>query len=333
MKERLAGWWEVENNNIRCVLCPEKCLIYEGKTGLCKVRKNIDNKLYSLVYGKPIAMNIDPIEKKPLYHFLPGTNVFSIGTYGCNMQCKFCQNWDISQKNIQKIEYEIEYYSPEQIVDLAIKNSCDSIAFTYNEPTIFGEYVLDIAKLARRENLKTVMVTNGYIMPKARNEIYKYIDSANIDVKGFTENFYKSFTGASLKNVLNTILYLKKENIHIELTTLLIDGKNDNEFDLRNEFNWISENLGNDIPLHLSAFYPAYKMLDENRTRIKSLKKAKQIAKESHLNYVYIGNIAGVDNNTYCDNCGEIIINRSGLSTKIIQKNRCKCGKEIKIIT
>lgn len=332
MKEKLAEWWKLKSDGILCNLCPHKCLIKSDKSGLCKVRKNIDNKLYSLVYGKPATMNVDPIEKKPLYHFLPGTPSFSIGTFGCNMQCKFCQNWDLSQRDMKNLEFTVDYYSPDKIVKLVMDSDCRSIAFTYNEPTIFGEYVIDIAKLAKKNNIKTIMVTNGYILPEARSEIYKYIDAANIDIKGFTEKFYKSFTGGSLKNVLDTILYLKKENIHIEVTTLLINGENDNKNDLKREFSWINENLGSDVPLHLSAFHPAYKMKDQEMTTLPSMQNAYQIAKESGLNFVYLGNVMGVDNNTYCSKCGKLIINRSGYSTRIKQTNKCKCGENIPII-
>ncbi len=325
LKKQLASWWKNESDGIRCYLCPWKCLIKEGEVGICKVRKNISDNLYSLVYGNPIAINIDPIEKKPLYHFLPGTSVFSVGTYGCNLQCKFCQNWNISQKYFDD---KIKYYSPSEIVELAIKSKCKSIAFTYNEPTIFGEYVIDIAKQAKKNNIKTIMVTNGYILPEARMEIYKHIDAVNVDVKGFTESFYKSFTGGKLKTVLDTLLYLKNENIHIEITTLLINGENDNKIDLKNEFDWINNMLGSDIPLHLSAFYPNYKMNNYPSTTIESMQNAYDIAKNSGLKYIYLGNVLDVDNNTYCSKCGEIIINRSGYSTKIIQKNKCKCGKE-----
>lgn len=331
-KQQLANWWKKENDGIRCYLCPWKCFIKKDEIGICKVRKNISNKLYSLVYGKPAAMSVDPIEKKPLYHYLPGTTSFSIGTFGCNMQCKFCQNWDLSQRDMKNLEFEIDYYSPDKIVELAMNNNCRSIAFTYNEPTIFGEYVIDIAKLAKKNNIKTIMVTNGYILSEARSEIYNYIDAVNIDIKGFTETFYKSFTGGSLKNVLDTILYLKKENIHIEVTTLLINGENDNENELKREFSWINENLGSDVPLHLSAFHPAYKMKDQEMTTLPSLQNAYQIAKESGINFVYLGNVMGVDNNTYCSKCGKLIINRSGYSTKIKQTNKCECGENIPII-
>jgi len=331
-KQQLARWWKKENDGIRCHLCPWECFIKENETGICKVRKNISNNLYSLVYGKPVAMNIDPIEKKPLYHFLPGTSSFSIGTFGCNMQCKFCQNWDMSQRDMENLEFEIDYYSPTEIIDLVIKNNCRSIAFTYNEPTIFGEYVIDIAKLAKKNNIETIMVTNGYILPEARSEIYKYIDAANIDIKGFTEKFYKSFTGGSLKNVLDTIVYLKSKNIHIEVTTLLINGKNDDENDLRKEFSWINNKLGSDIPLHLSAFHPDYKMKDQKITTLPSMQNSYRIAKKSGLKFVYLGNVIGVDNNTYCSNCGKVIIDRSGYSTKIKQINKCKCGEKIPII-
>lgn len=322
MKE--AKWYEkLKEKKVHCFLCPHNCTIAEGKRGICRARENQKGKLISLVYGEPCSTNIDPVEKKPMFHFMPGTYAYSIGTAGCNLKCLFCQNWEISQAKPEEVPSII--LPPEEVIRGAVANDCQSIAYTYTEPTIFGEYVLDCAKLARKKGLKNIMVTNGYIQEKPLKEIYKYIDAANVDLKGFTEEYYKKICGATLEPVLETLKRLKKMKVWTEITTLIVPGYNDNMKDLEAEFKWIKENLGKDSVLHLSRFFPCYKMQDVPITPEETIRKAKQLA-DKYLDYVYVGNIH-IDNaeDTFCPNCKKDIVLRSGYS--IIEKklNKDKC--------
>lgn len=316
----------LKEKDIQCELCPQFCVIKNNEVGICNVRKNIDGILYSLSYGKPVAVHIDPIEKKPLYHFYPGKNVFSIGTIGCNLKCKNCQNADISQGNPEK--FKIREFSPKDIIELVKTNKCDIIAYTYTEPTIFYEYMLDIAKLAKKERIKNVIVSNGFINEKPLNELCKYISAANIDLKSFNENFYKDICSAKLKPVLNSLKILKKNKVWIELTNLVIPKKNDNLNEIEKMCKWIRENLGKDTPIHFSKFYPMYKMKDPKETPIQTLKEVYKIAKK-YLDFVYIGNVNLEENNTFCPKCNELIIKREGFEIikNIIIKNKCKFCK------
>ena len=323
-----ARWWQTnERGKILCTLCPRYCEIGKGQPGFCYIRQNIDGKLYSLGYGKPTGFGIDPIEKKPLNHFLPGTSVLSFGTAGCNLGCKFCQNWSISKAKLDEVNSLTA--TPEDVVQLAKKYSTPSIAFTYNDPTIFGEYVIDISQIARLENIKTVMVTAGYIDKEARKEIYKFIDAANVDLKGFTERFYYKNTFSHLKDVLDTLFWLKHEtNVWVEITTLLIPGENDSDEELKNECAWIVENLGKYVPLHFTAFHPDFKMLDNIPTPHSTLIRAKNIAESLGIKYCYVGNVNDKKNqSTYCSNCGSLLIERNWHSTKKINLDENKCGK------
>ena len=282
MKE--CDLYKQEKDRVRCLACAHKCLIRKENTGICGVRKNINGKLYLLVYGKVASMNVDPIEKKPLYHFLPGTKAFSIGTIGCNFKCGFCQNFEISQVR----EIIGEEITPEKIVENAIKTGCKSIAYTYNEPGIFIEFVKDIAKLAKEKELKNILVTNGYLSKESFDYIKDYIDVMNIDLKG-SDKFYQENCGAKVQPVLDTIKRAHKAGIHIEITTLLIPGLNDNEKELEKIAKFIAS-VDKKIPWHISRFFPMYKMLDKNITPISSLEKAYKIGKK-HLKYVYVGNV------------------------------------------
>lgn len=323
-----ARWWQTnERGKILCTLCPRYCEIGKGQPGFCYIRQNINGKLYSLGYGKPTGFGIDPIEKKPLNHFLPGTSVLSFGTAGCNLGCKFCQNWSISKAKLDEVNSLTA--TPEDVVQLAKKYSTPSIAFTYNDPTIFGEYVIDISKIAQLENIKTVMVTAGYIDKEARKEIYKFIDAANVDLKGFTERFYYKNTLSHLKDVLDTLFWLKHEtNVWVEITTLLIPEENDSDEELKNECAWIVENLGEDVPLHFTAFHPDFKMLDKISTPHSTLIRAKNIAESTGIKYCYVGNVNDKKNqSTYCSNCGSLLIERNWHSTKKINLDENKCGK------
>lgn len=280
-----------KGKKVRCTACAHKCLIQENRAGICRVRKNINGKLFSLVYGKIAAMHVDPIEKKPLYHFLPGSYAFSIGTVGCNFKCDFCQNWDISQ--ISKDEHGNiifgEEVSPEKVVINALKMNCASIAYTYNEPAIFIEFVKDCAVIARKNNLKNILVTNGYFSKESFDFFKDYIDAANIDLKSFRESFYNKFCGAKLKPVLENIKRFHKKKIHIEITTLVIPGENDSDSEFEDIAKFIAS-IDKKIPWHISRFFPHYKINRKEITPLETLKKAEKIGKK-YLEHVHIGNV------------------------------------------
>ena len=306
-----AQWWEPEpGGRIHCYLCPRHCHIHFGQSGFCFIRVNQGGKLYSLGYGAPAALQVDPIEKKPLNHFLPGTRVFSMGTAGCNMGCFFCQNWDISKSRQDQVHSQ--HVPPEDVPLLALKYGCDSLAFTYNEPTIWGEYVIDICQAAKKYGLKTVMVSNGYITYQAFHDIYDHIDAANIDLKAFTENFYGRITLTHLQPVLETLEWLQKEtNVWFEITNLMIPSLNDDPVETRKLAEWILTHLGPDVPLHFTAFHPDFKLQDKPPTPPATLHRARAIALETGLHYVYEGNIYSRGAHTSCPNCGELLIKRS----------------------
>ncbi|MBK7105371.1 MAG: AmmeMemoRadiSam system radical SAM enzyme [Ignavibacteriae bacterium] len=333
MEYKLAKWWELQSNGkILCTLCPRYCTIGNGQKGFCYIRENIDNNLYSIGYGRPTGFAIDPVEKKPLSHFLPGTQILSFGTAGCNLGCKFCQNWSISKSKLDEINSLNA--SPEQVVNLAKKYKTPSIAYTYNDPTIFGEYVIDISQIAREENIKNVMVTAGYIDKNARKDVYKYIDAANVDLKAFTETFYHKLTFSHLNDILDTLLWLKNETeIWLEITTLLIPDENDSSDEIKKMCNWIVTNLGENVPLHFTAFHPDFKMRDKIRTPVSTLEMARKIAINEGINFCYVGNIHNLEGQTtYCPNCKEPIIIRDWHSVLDIKmKNgKCKnCGEQI----
>ncbi len=330
---KLASWQKpLENGKILCTLCPRYCTLGEGQKGFCFIRENIDGKIYSTGYGKPIGFAVDPIEKKPLYHFLPGTGILSFGTAGCNLGCKFCQNWTMSKAR-QDLAGSFEV-SPETVVALAKKYRAPSIAYTYNDPVIFGEYVIDISKLARQEGIKSVMVTAGYITPEARKDVFRNIDAANVDLKAFSETFYKKYAAAHLQPVLDTLKWIKNETgIWLEVTTLLIPGLNDSEDELKAECNWIVENLGDEVPLHFSAFHPDFKMRNIPQTPYETLKKAREIALKEGIKYCYVGNVHDTaGQTTYCPVCGSPLIERNWHSVykNNLSGNKCNvCGNEI----
>lgn len=327
-----ARWWESEpNGKVHCYLCPRHCHIGEGQAGFCFIRANQGGKLYTLGYAHPAAIQIDPIEKKPLSHFLPGTRVFSMGTAGCNMGCFFCQNWDISKSRADQVRSA--HVPPEDVVSLAIEHGCPSIAFTYNEPTIWGEYVIDICQAAHARGLNTVMVSNGYVTREAFHDIYDHVDAANIDLKAFTENFYGKITLTHLKPVLETLEWLKNEtNVWFELTNLMIPTLNDAPEETRALAEWVLEHLGPDVPLHFTAFHPDFKLHDKPRTPPETLHRARAIAKGVGLRYVYEGNIYSDAANTSCPQCGTLLIRRSwhDLRENRLCDGRCpKCNLAI----
>jgi pyruvate formate lyase activating enzyme len=318
-----AGWWEAEpSGRVHCYLCPRHCHIHAGQAGFCFIRVNRGGKLYSLGYGSPAALQIDPIEKKPLSHFLPGSRVFSMGTAGCNMGCFFCQNWDISKSRQDQVRSQ--RVGPEDVPLLAIEHGCESIAFTYNEPTIWGEYVIDICRAAKDHGLKTVMVSNGYITREAFHDIYDHIDAANIDLKAFTETFYGKITLTHLQPVLDTLQWLKNEtSVWFEITNLLIPTLNDGAEEIGKLSEWMMQHLGPDVPLHFTAFHPDFKLQDKPPTPAETLHRARKIALDAGLHYVYEGNIFSEGANTYCPSCGELLIRRSWHN---VLKNNMKNG-------
>ena len=332
MKE--ARWWKsIGDKKIECTLCPRNCKLKDGQNGFCFVRQNISGVLQSLAYSSPIAVHTDPIEKKPLYHFLPGSEIFSLGTVGCNLGCKFCQNWDISKARID--QKSVRHFTPEDIVKAALNYDCKGIAFTYNEPTIFGEYVIDISKLAHKSGLKTVMVTNGYITKEAIKDIYPFIDAANIDLKAFTEEFYSKYCQAHLQPILDAIIEIKKMGTWIELTTLVIPDLNDSSEEIKSLIDWVLNNLGSDVPLHFSAFHPSYKMIYIKRTPKSTLDRARKLALDAGIHYVYEGNVmTNVEGNTYCPECGRLLIERQWFTVvhNSLVDGKCVCGATIFIV-
>lgn len=314
----------LSDNKVQCTICPRNCKLDEGQSGFCQIRKNVKGEVVLTSYGYNTGLSVDPIEKKPLYHFYPGSNVLSFGTLGCNMGCQFCQNWHISKS---KADPKINHTEPQKIVKIAKELGCKSVAFTYNDPIIFFEYAVDTAKLCRDNGIKTVAVTAGYINPEPRREFFAYMDAANIDLKAFSDEFYRKICLAHLAPILDTIKYVKKEtNCWLELTTLLIEGENDSEDEIKQECEWIMENLGDDVPLHFSAFHPAYKFMDKPVTKLSTLQKAYDIAVNAGIKYVYTGNVIDTARSTtYCHACKKPIIVRQGyeLSEKNLEKGYC----------
>lgn len=324
---KIASWWQlIDNNKIECQLCPRYCRIPSGSHGFCFIRKNIDGELYNTAYGRMDGFANDPIEKKPLYHFYPGSTIYSFGTIGCNLGCKYCQNWQMSKSVNQK--YSSQKYTAQDIVRLAQNNNSIGIAYTYNEPIICGEWVIDIAERVRYHGLKNVLVTNGYITSKARYDIFKNIDGVNVDLKAFSDQFYRKFTLSNLEPVLDTLRWLVNEtNIWVEITTLIIPTLNDHPNELRSLSKFIVEELDPCIPLHFLAFHPDFKMLDVPPTPLKTLNLARKIALEEGLKFVYIGNIFNdIGQDTKCPSCGNIVVRRLGYTICLTGMNEDKCA-------
>ena len=323
MKE--AMFYENIDGKVRCHLCNHHCLIKEGKRGICAVRENHNGRLYTLVYGKSVSVGVDPIEKKPFFNFYPGTSSYSLATVGCNFHCLHCQNWEISQMPRGKGGRIIgDELGPERIVSEAKGLDCMSIAYTYTEPTIFFEYAYDTAKIAHKEGIKNLFVTNGYTSGEAIREIAPFLDAANVDLKSFDEDFYHEVCGAKLQPVLDNIRLYKELGVWVEVTTLIIPGYNDDEIQLK-EIAEFLRRVGDEIPWHITAFYPAYKLLDVPPTPVESLRKARDIGIQAGLKYVYEGNIPGEGGeSTYCFSCGELLIERSGY---YIKRNKLVDGR------
>jgi pyruvate formate lyase activating enzyme len=317
--EKLPG------GRVKCKLCPWECTLKPGERGICKVRLNEDGKLVTLCYSRPCTIHVDPIEKKPFYHFLPGENALSIATAGCNLGCKYCQNWQISQRAPEGIESL--YIPPEGIIRLAKMSKSRIIAFTYSEPVVFFEYMLDIAKLAKENNIKTVVVTGGFINPEPLRLLCKYVDAIKVDLKAFNEKYYKEVVLGKLKPILEAMKVIKAEGIHLEIVYLVVPTLNDDPEEIKEMCKWIKENLGEDIPLHFSRFYPQYKMKNLPPTPLSTLENLRKVALDSGLKYVYIGNVPSHPaESTYCPKDGKLLIRRIGYQVveNNIERGRCK---------
>jgi pyruvate formate lyase activating enzyme len=314
VEPRVASYWEpLPDNWVQCRLCPRTCVVPPGGRGYCEVRENRGGTYYTLTYGNPCAVNVDPIEKKPFYHFLPATTAFSVAAAGCNLDCKFCQNWQISQARPEDLyNYPL---GPAEVVEAAIEGGSRSIAYTYSEPTIFFEYMLATAKVAHERGIRNVCHSNGFINEAPLRELCQYLDAADIDLKGFTEEYYADMTAGSLAPVLRSLKVLREEGVHLEITTLVVPGRNDDPDDLAAMCRWIRDNLGPDTPLHFSRFHPQHRLKNLPPTPVETLEAARRIAMESGLRFVYIGNVPGHEaNSTYCPACGHPVIRRIGYS-------------------
>jgi len=318
------------SKTVQCELCPNGCVLDEGQHSKCRARMNKGGVLYSLVYGKPCAVHVDPIEKKPFSHFLPGTTAFSIATAGCVLSCKFCQNWQISQARPEDTDtYDLP---PDEVVRKAMFYECRSISYTYTEPTVFYEYMYDTAVIAKKYDIKNTMHSCGYINEKPLRKLSKYMNAANIDLKGFTEDFYKRICNGSLKPVLNSLVVLKQEGVWLEITNLVLPTLNDDMKTIREMCKWIKKNLGVDTPIHFSRFYPQYKLDNLPPTPLETITEARKTAMDVGLKYVYIGNIRHEGENTYCPKCKKMLIEREGYFVKQnnIVNGKCKfCSTSI----
>ncbi len=336
MKEAFL-YKKIESQKVRCQNCAHYCVIEEGKKGLCGVRKNIKGKLYVLNYKKVAALNIDPIEKKPFFHFLPQSKSLSLATVGCNLTCKSCQNWSISQQFRTKKEIPGQELAPKDIITLAVKNKLPSISYTYTEPTVFLEYALDIMKLAKKQGLKNCWVSNGFMSKESIKLIVPYLDANNIDIKGFSEEFYQKWCGSKLKPILETAKLMKKAGVWVEITTLVIPTLNDSDKTFKGIAKFIKNSLGAETPWHISRFSGAvsWKLQSIPDTPIKTLKRAYEIGKKVGLKYVYVGNVSGLDlENTVCPNCGALCVERNGYSVNLYdQEGKCpQCNTFLNII-
>lgn len=322
---------KLSGGEVNCLLCPRSCVLRDGQTGVCRTRKNEKGTLVSLVYGKLVSMNADPVEKKPLFHFLPQTATLSVATAGCNLRCNFCQNWTISQ--IEPDEVRSRDVSPEELIAAAKAGNCPSISYTYSEPTAYYDYVYDCAKLARKHGIKNILVTSGYINPEPLKELCSVIDAANVDLKGFSDNTYRWVAAARLAPVLESLKILKENEVWLEVGYLVIPSVNDSEKELKAMVAWISDNLGKDVPVHFLRFFPMHKLTNLPPTPVSKLEEAYKLAKAAGLNYVYIGNVPGNSaGNTYCPKCKKLLIGRKGyfVEANNIRGGKCRyCGEKI----
>ncbi|MFH2139106.1 MAG: AmmeMemoRadiSam system radical SAM enzyme [Candidatus Omnitrophota bacterium] len=305
-------------NTIKCVLCPHQCIISSGERGFCRARENKNGKLYSIVYGKLCAVHSDPIEKKPLFHVYPGSNSFSLASVGCNLRCKFCQNWQISQA--KPADVQAVKLTSDVLVAKAVQSGCKTIAYTYTEPTVYYEYMLDVAKIAKKNNIASVLHSNGFINPDPLQELLPYVTAMNVDLKGFTNEYYAEICSGNLPSVLNSLKIIKQMDVWLELTNLVIPTLNDQSDNIKRMSAWILKELGDDVPVHFSRFFPMYKLAKLPPTTLSTLEQARNTAMSEGLKFVYIGNVPGHSaENTYCPNCNNMIIKRVGYS--VVENN------------
>jgi len=332
MEKRALFWKILKDKTIQCQLCPHFCIIEPGKRGRCNTRENVNGVLIAKSYKRLCSVAIDPVEKKPLYHFMPGERIFSIATAGCNLKCMHCQNFNISQAKPE--DYALKITTPKEIVEQCKKEKCKLMAFTYTEPTVFYEYMLDVAKLCKKNKIKTVIVSNGFINPEPLKELCKYIDAANIDLKSIKDEFYREICSARLEPVLETLKTLKKNKVHLEITNLIIPTKNDSEKEIKELISWVKNNLGNETILHFTAFWPTYKLNYLPETPDEILLKARDLALKAGMKYVYAGNISNEKtNSTFCPKCKKAVISRNNFFVleNNLQKGKCKfCKTKIK---
>ncbi len=326
-----ARWWRTQpDGRILCYLCPRFCVMSDGQAGFCYIRKNAGGTLVSLAYAQPCAVHVDPIEKKPLFHFMPGSRILSMGTAGCNMGCKFCQNWEISKSREDQVR--AVHLPPGDVVRLARREACPAVAFTYNEPTIWAEYVIDISRRAREAGVRTAMVTNGYVTPEALPDLYEHIDAANVDLKAFTDSFYRKITLTHLAPVLATLEALVRRGVWVEVTTLIIPTLNDAIEEIRELAAWIRDHLGPEVPLHLTAFHPDFRLRDLPATSHETLHAARHAAIETGLRFVYEGNVMCEEGSTtFCPGCGAALVRRTWhrVHGSRLVNGRCACGRAI----
>ena len=326
IKTKLSPWFvPLKGNAVQCTLCPRRCVVPEGGRGFCRVRENRGGEYYSLVYGNPCAVHLDPIEKKPLFHVLPSTGSYSVTTAGCNLACKFCQNWEISQASPEDV-FGLDM-PPEAIVERAQEAKARSIAYTYAEPTIFWEYMTDIARLAKQAGLVNVCHSNAFINPEPLEELCNVLDAANCDLKGFTEDYYRDLCSGRLEPILESLRTYRRRGVHLELTHLVVPTKNDDEKTTREMCLWIKKELGADTPLHLARFYPLYKLRNLSPTPVATLEKARAVALAAGLHYVYVGNVPGHEGeNTFCPRCKRMIIQRTGYMVGRVDLKNGSCA-------
>lgn len=324
MKKEALLYEKAGDSDVHCFLCNHHCRIQDGKFGICGVRQNISGVLYTLVYGRPVAMHVDPIEKKPLYQFLPGSRSFSVATVGCNFRCGFCQNWEISQADAMVLASPEDFVSCEEVVALALKNGCQSISYTYTEPTVFFEYVLDTAKLARAKGLRNVFVTNGFMTRECLAMIKPYLDAANVDLKFYNDDSYRRVCAGRFRPVLDSIGLMREYGIWVEVTTLIVPGENDSEGELKSIAQAIA-GVDKNIPWHISRFHPDYKFTDHEATGEEILRKAFELGEGAGLRYIYAGNVYGWGNDTLCPECGKAVIRRDVFTIvrNMIKEGRC----------
>jgi len=322
-----ARYWAA-GQAVRCQLCAQRCAIGEGESGRCRARRNVGGELRSLVYGRPAAIHVDPIEKKPFFHFLPGTTAYSLGTVGCPLSCKFCQNWQISQA--RPGDFDAEYLGPSAVVDAAVRRGSRVVAFTYNEPTVFAEYALDIAAAARPRGVRSVMVSCGFMNERPLADLCRALDAVKIDLKGFSEDFYRGVSGAALAPVLRSIAQVRKAGVHLEIVNLVVPTLNDADASLARLVSWVKSDLGADVPLHFTRFHPDYQLRNLPPTPVATLERARAMAMARGLRYVYVGNVPGhPGNHTYCPKCRARVIARQDFFVleSTIKDGRCAaCG-------